>query len=263
MPFLTIAGVTIPVAAKEASESQVLIGEKARAFDGSLRSMIRARKREWALQTPVLARASAEAIKGLVQGLGHRIPLDADAYSDKGLAPSSGAGNLTIGNSGPTPKWGTGRGAVAAGLATAWPALVGAAQWTVMLYRSNGAVWNHYVVDSSGRKWLNTTRADATSTTWLSVGSGAVALAGDGAAPGYYDDVVILPYLLDASWPPLFSARTAAFPALPRLVVTGDLFQGSGVIVEGELGTCSLIPAAPGGVMQNNAMQVEFTLAEV
>lgn len=49
MSFLVVGGVTVPV--READTSYQEIGERERAFDGTMRSTIRARKRVWTVHT--------------------------------------------------------------------------------------------------------------------------------------------------------------------------------------------------------------------
>lgn len=54
MPFLTIAGIDVPVSTSGASKlAPERIGSSARAFDGSLRSSVRLEKRGWQFRTPL------------------------------------------------------------------------------------------------------------------------------------------------------------------------------------------------------------------
>lgn len=62
MDFLTIDGTPVAVARDSAELSADVVGERARAFDGTLRSTQRAVKRRWKLSTPPLLAAEAEAL---------------------------------------------------------------------------------------------------------------------------------------------------------------------------------------------------------
>ena len=64
MAFLTIAGTTVEVSTKSTGErAPIYIGDKARAFDGTLRNTYRATKRQWTFQTPRIPAATATAIR--------------------------------------------------------------------------------------------------------------------------------------------------------------------------------------------------------
>lgn len=62
MEFLTIDGTAVAVARDSAELSAEVVGERARAFDGTLRSTQRALKRRWKVSTPPLEPADASAL---------------------------------------------------------------------------------------------------------------------------------------------------------------------------------------------------------
>lgn len=256
MAFLTLNGVEIPVLDGNASRSRVLIGERGRAFDGTFRSSVRARKRQWSLATPVVTKAEADAIVGLVEGQGHHWSFDADLYSDKGLV-GTGAG-ASVGTTSPSPKFGAGRLGITTGNTATFALSLGGA-WTVMVWQWDGAAWDHYVVTSAGHKWVNGIRNDAATTTWLAVSSGTLTLSAPSAA-AYYDDLVALPYVIPAAWAEVWGVATSAFSALPRLAMAGDIGTAT---VEGELGAEAYTQAQVDGGWRDNALTVEFTLSEV
>lgn len=74
MVFLRINGWTVPVADGSVRYNPVDIGEDTRAFDGTLLTDRRARKREWQAETNQLTEIVAKAIEGSVAGLGDVIP---------------------------------------------------------------------------------------------------------------------------------------------------------------------------------------------
>ena len=64
MAFLTLAGITIDVSTDGASQLEGdVVGEKARMFDGTLRSTVRATKRAWRITSPVLTQVQESAIR--------------------------------------------------------------------------------------------------------------------------------------------------------------------------------------------------------
>ncbi len=88
MPFLTINGVTIPTA-KGATVDVLEIGEKRRAFDGTLLREVRGFKRRWKLKTKPIAASRGIALQGLIQGDGLYFPFEQSMYAANGLAPTS------------------------------------------------------------------------------------------------------------------------------------------------------------------------------
>ncbi len=68
MAFLIIAGETIPVLMQEPTSSRSEVGRRGRAFDGSARSTVRARKEEWPIVTKYIPRATADTIVSALEG---------------------------------------------------------------------------------------------------------------------------------------------------------------------------------------------------
>jgi hypothetical protein len=62
MAFLTVAGVTIPVAANSVQRSEEEIGDSGRTFDGTWRETIRNRVWDFAGETPLITRADASSV---------------------------------------------------------------------------------------------------------------------------------------------------------------------------------------------------------
>jgi hypothetical protein len=63
MAFLTIDGTAVDVDRENADLQFDLVGERARAFDGTMRSTQRAVKRRWHVITPPIPAAQAEALR--------------------------------------------------------------------------------------------------------------------------------------------------------------------------------------------------------
>lgn len=68
MPFLVVGGVTASVARDTAKRETIEIGERARAFDGTMRSTVRARKYRWSANTTPLTQADADTFIAALNG---------------------------------------------------------------------------------------------------------------------------------------------------------------------------------------------------
>lgn len=205
------------------------IGDATPAADGSVRVTRQARKRDFKFETVPLIVSDAFAWESLLIGEGEHWSFDAGSpagfYGSKGLGPSSTAHSSIVTG---TPKFGTDvlRLTATSGTITfpgAAKSLAGlTSKWTVSVWRYESSVWHSYIVTSSGHKWLDGTRADGTSTSWLSVSSGDVTIANTAGSAQDYDDVVILPYEILDSWGPTFGTATSAFSDLPFVFASGD-----------------------------------------
>jgi hypothetical protein len=86
MPILKINGMEIPISAdSEAELTETIIGERKGAFDGTLLTSINNWRKTLVLNTPWLEKHDADAIAGIVQGLGNNWKLDNHLYSGKGV----------------------------------------------------------------------------------------------------------------------------------------------------------------------------------
>lgn len=214
------------LASDEPRESLRDVGDTSVAADGSTRISRRRRKRDIAFRTVPLTNAQAHAWLCLLTGEGEAWSFDSSVYGSKGTGPSA----ITNTSQGaPSPKYGSGRLSVGAttGSITYGGVAVngwgGSSDWTVMLWRYEGAAWVHYVVRSDGAKWVNGVRTDGASTTWLTVSAGNVTIANTTGAAVLYDDLVVLPFLVLDDWPAQVFAAGAAYGSLPVGRVTGDL----------------------------------------
>jgi len=68
MPFLVVGGVTASVARESVSRETIEIGDRARAFDGTMRSTIRSRKYRWTARTSPLTQADADTFIAALNG---------------------------------------------------------------------------------------------------------------------------------------------------------------------------------------------------
>lgn len=68
MPFLVVGGVAASVARDTAARETIEIGDRARAFDGTMRTTIRSRKYRWSARTTPLTQADADTFLAALNG---------------------------------------------------------------------------------------------------------------------------------------------------------------------------------------------------
>ena len=228
MSIITVNGINIGSIMAAGDDPKVEwrdIGSESVATDGTTRLTRQTRKRDVKFKTIPLTQADAYAWTCLFTGEGETWSFDASLYGSKGTGPSTNVG-CTVEIS--TPKFGVGRLNVPATTGViAYTAAVNSfgssSKWAVLVWRSTdaGATWTQYVVRSDGAKWVNGTRNDAASTTWLSVASGVVTITNTTGSAVKYDDLVVLPFELMTTWPASLGA--AAFSPLPFVDLAGDV----------------------------------------
>ena len=228
MAYLTLNGWQIPVL-RGSSDSSFVTGATVarRSFAGGVFRSERWRKRQVSVSTSPQSKRIAEDIANMVAGLGWSWSFNESStewqYSDgKGtelteagttatwLSSGGKFGGYIVANSDVSLAWANGFDG----------------RYTVAVWRNVSSTWTHYVVSYDGsttRKWVDGTRNDAASTTWLTVDSTSVTLSG-GGTDDEYDDLVILPYTIsDArgdAWP-----QTYAYPAIPQVEAEGEFFD--------------------------------------
>lgn len=266
---LRVNGIEVPVLADSASHMPKPFDEDERAEDASLLISRRALKESWKLTIAHRVPTDAIAWKKLLMGEGHSWDFEASTglYSSKGLGPSAATNSV---QSASGAKFGAGcmRQTATSGTVTFTALPAGGTKWTVMFWRdlNAGGGWHHYVVNSAGQKWLDGVRADATSTTFLTVNTSAGTVKLDaGGTNTDIDDLVILPFDVPTTWPPDSYAFGAAFSKLGRLTIDGDLVEanvGSKTVV-GKVGSLKVMPAVLNGVYYQSVRTLDVELEEV
>jgi hypothetical protein len=263
--LLRVSGIAVPVLVGSASHKPMSIGDVERAEDGSLLISRRIIKETYKLQVAHRVPADGIAWKRLFIGEGQKWDFDTSLYGSKGLGPSAATASV---QSAAAAKFGAGccRQTATTGTISYAALLAGGTKWTVMFWRSvGGAAFDHYVVTSSGHKWLNGVRADGTSTTFLTVttATGTVKLDAAGSTTDL-DDLVIFPFEVPDTWPPDVFAYGAAFSKLAKLDVDGDLVEANvgTKTVRGEVTGVSVVPGTLNGTFYQAIRVVEVELSE-
>lgn len=229
MAKLALSGINLGAMMAKAFDPKITlrdVGDVATAVDGSTRVTRSARKYDTVFKSVPLSVSDAAAWRSLITGEGETWTFDSSLYGSKGLGPSSstntsqsagsakfGAGKLSVGATTGTITW----------TAAAANAFGRSSEWTVGVWRFEGAVWVHYVVRSDAAKWVDGVRNDGASTTWLTVSSGNVTIANSTGAAVFYDDLVVLPFKVLDDWPTQWQAFGSSFGPQPLLPCTGDL----------------------------------------
>lgn len=254
MAYLTLNGITIPVASGDGGERDDSMYAGARSITGTYVEDLVATKRIWECTTPILSRAEALAVKGLVLGDGQSWSFDTDLYSDKKGALLTSSGNATRATSAPTPKFGAGRLNVATSAITYWDESL--ANWTVGVWYYDTSVWVHRLETAAGTQWEDGVEGVYG---WSLAPSGTAYQLGVGA----WDDLVLLPYTLtDAQglqWP-----QSEAWSNLPHMTLDGDISNGQAYTVQADRGSVSIehVTAVIGGGTTTGWI-VSFVLKQV
>lgn len=238
--FLTINEFAFPVADGNASADDTVIGDEGRAFPGTAISDSRDFKDEWSLQTPLVSVSEIDAHVALIQGRGHHWSFDSATdwhFSSKGLNVDSetGATHMTAA---PAPKFGEGWIQLAAATQIEWQGGTRFTdQWTLMVWKHNGASWESFIKLDDGTVYTDGILGGAA--LFLDIDSTGGIQLGDPAAGGTqdFDDLVALPYRITPSMALAFGTATLAFSDLPRLTMDGTIVNDRPKTVLGTAGS--------------------------
>lgn len=215
----------VPVA--KATRSTIVVGERGGRLAGGERDSACRELVAVDVVTRPMAGDEADALVGMLKGLGHVFPFDDHLWSLPGLPPLAGF-VATI--SAVQSKHG---GTSASITLAQWPVdfVIAPAVWTVILWRWSGAAWVHYVVRSDGAKWVDGVRNDGAATAWLTFDTalGVISLTG---SPTFYDDAFFFPAHVTAALVAALYAYMGA-DALPhprKLTYDGTIFEGGEVL---------------------------------
>lgn len=268
MSFLRINGWAVGVEEGSASENRLVVGadatsEQAAPIFGRSRPIL-----SWKAQSKPLTQQTADALEGIVCGLGHRFPFDANLFSTRGRGPLSTAGASIVAG-------GVFGGFCASVTTLVYDLAIGpmpfADRWTVMAFREEAGAFRHYIVRSDGAVFYEGVRDDSVDVSaWLSVFDGFLGVFG---APTRFDELIALAFCADddqcIAWASRMRDDRIPFSSLPRLDVEGDLFGGRsleaiGAIdgAERHVGMSNGVALPDGTFWRNNARRVPFTLQQ-
>lgn len=234
MAYLEINGWGIDAAYKSVGHTSEIIGYQGRSFGMGMRDHKRGDKEVFQVTTPPMSEANGVALEALLKGSGHHWNFESDLYSIyKGLGPNTGYG-ATI--SATQQMYGARAMYLASGNSVVFdPDYNSDCSISVWHYES---AWAHLVLTydadtTTTTKYENNASGDFVC---VALSAGAVTLHGkDRDAPGtgakvYYDDLVIVPYVMTAAQNTAIYAAGSGleFSDLPRLDIGGDLLKTTG-----------------------------------
>jgi hypothetical protein len=272
--FLTLNGIALQVLIEGANWEPMRLIDSARAENMSLIENLEGEKGRGTFTLQPMTRADAYAHRQLINGAGHYFSFDTSFYSSRGLAPIALTGG-TIGAAAPAPWLGAGRAlfALGAGNFVTYQTNVGVtlAQMTVMIARNVAAGgWNHYMKDLAGNTWLNGAATGALA--WFNVAgaNGSVVVGADAGNAIAYDELVILPYHVPASWAAQMyafqnpAAGNTQWSSLKQLKLQGEVLpEGGTKIVHGRVLSEKILSAQLPTGFEQAARQLTFELVEV
>lgn len=204
--FLRLNGWALSVRDRSVSQARVAVSEaSAESFNGRTQRHRQGLVDEYFLDFLFLQPEYADIVSALIEGQGHRFPLDGNAFSDSGIGPEVGSAidfpQRSFGAT-PTGVHGTHYLRLTVGNYMAWDLGLPEDAWTVIWFRrvASAATYpfaEHVAVNSRGQKWTNGFRFDALSTTELLVGGGLVQFNYNSVdtTTNDIDEVVVLPFV--------------------------------------------------------------------
>jgi len=295
MPFMTLNGVTVPVAA----DSFVDVYERTspisvRSAGGVRLDSMQRNPATWSARTTIRSRDEINALRRLVDGHGHIWGFnDSSSLSSTGLAEDVGS-VFTLNASG--GKFG-GRCTVSSGQAfyaalgermfdRPWTSSRG---WTIACFKKlaagdggDGSTYFHHVATgavtvtrgasanpASVTQYRNGAAGSFSMGNWISVTTdGRIGIHGysnaNATAAYDYDELLVLPFVLPSTWAAgLYAFHNAnAWPSIPRLRLGGDCVV-TPVDVVGQSGAVAQHNVRLGGVHTSTARSLAFDLFEV
>lgn len=309
MPFLSLNGVTIPVFKDSFKEHPVFTGDfVARGINGSLLESRSSRKRQWTFQTTVQRATIAEQYRMWIEGLGQGFSFNSidttnlQAYSRAGVGCAYTVTSLA---NTAAAKYGADCLGVASGEKFAflqrnrvgrYANYAPTQGWThifwAYLTNASGETagadgWYHHILKgsvshdgASGANPAGVTQYQSGVTTTnkgrlitadgIKFGLwGKRATVADTSAQKDYDDWLVVPFEIDASWAPQIYSFAGSYPlGMPPCVkLWGDCisYESSPIEVVGRVDTIDLMVAKlPGAsTTENNNKILNVTLHEV
>lgn len=260
--FLTVNGLVVPVALNSFEEGEPeVIGASERAASGGLVESLVATKRAAAFKTTPQLASVAEAWNQLLRGEGERWSFDADLYGSKGSTTTTTTG---IARSTVYKKHGAASLDVSFSNTFTLPGSY-SSHYSVLVWKYDAGAWNHYAISYNGAQtvYRNGANYGSSIASWFSASGGTITITG----PDYFDDLVVMPFALPASWlAAIYSWHNAnPWSALPTLRVAGDAIPDPAGyrLCKGVVKGANLMRGALGGTKYSNLTQLSVGLLEV
>lgn len=246
MAWFEMNGASIDLALGSGQRETIIVGDKRRMYDGSVRQIVRSEKFGADFTTTPMVRDEADALDKFLRGHGEnfRFPTAGEYYSSKGLAHTATVGapvaggasgkfdkRLTLPSAASVTWTPTGKNALTGDFTIACWWLSDDAPsdvWTHILVRKSGSSYTYYtdgvLADTDDGTPDGTPVWDGK----LTVTAGVLKLLGEVTADTVDDafsDLWALPFAVPTSWIASFAASTIAFPNRPHVNASGDLLN--------------------------------------
>lgn len=282
MTFCTINGFNIPIEDRAAGADVDIFGRPARGITGSGEGSFFTSKRTFNLKTPIVQNADFLSYQGLINGEGHVMPLQENAFTADGIGPiasstpvftptankfdggdyyMSSTGYILWYLPGSNPSQNIEGRKEGSGFTLCWVtekspsghhirAKTGYGQTTAIsddtdLYYEDG-------VSVASASKFNVIQLNYFGVYYLQYGT---------AEDKQLHELLYLPFRLTASQMETITTRTKRFSALPYIAVSGDIVGGETVTCIGTSGTSDFVPSTFSGVFGANN-NLSFTLQE-
>jgi hypothetical protein len=270
MAFLTINGVTVPIASDGASIDVDTVGEGfARAQGGAGRMNFQAYKQHVKLHTTPMTQAEAFAWFVWLSGQHDHWGFAADLYSDKGYGPSSS----TLATQGTGGRNGSSKltlGATTGAIAYTGSFVTGIG-FTLLVGRFESAAWHDYALTWSPVGTLTAVYRDGVAQavalpTWLTFtyATSSFSLLNTAGTAQDFCELAHINAPAPASWLAQLSAWRASNnqPTTPRLTAAGDIHPTT-LTVFGKVGSAkNMMGALNGAAFADNLRVLDFELME-
>jgi hypothetical protein len=271
MAFMTLNGQTIDIADQSASfGTDEIARNEARTLSGSKVDSRTTIKRRGEFTTTYLTEDEGEALRHLLLGEGWHFPFDSDLYSEDTLLGPIAGYTATLGTSTPSPVYGAKRIKVPSGTTISF---------NVALTGSYTLMGNVYVTDEWDIFVKIYDASTSTTTVWEQGAPGSTVATMDvssthprllGKSPAgvngdtFIDDFVVLPWAATSTQAIAWMTRAAAFSAIPKLDLDGDVLREGGPIeVRAKITDDKFHQVKIGSTWYDNARQLKFILEEV
>ena len=231
---LTLNGLALEIRDETLQVDYQEIGASGRSESGAAYSSVVAVKNMWKFSTPPIAKATASAWIGWLNGAIH-FPFDSDESSTDGLPQASDPGNLALLDAA-QKKFGAKSEQVQAGGAPTWKIRCGST-WGLRCHARQSGTWYHYVVNSDSTVYKDSVSQGGGIPAWMSLTSGVLTLRDFSGADTWYDDVVIIGACVPSSWitadaGPWSFSGAATYPTVPpKLILGGQACQASASVI--------------------------------
>lgn len=278
--YLMLNSVDVPTH-KSSGWVPVSWGPRERAQSSRFLHGRRARFHKGDFESTIIDGETAEAFKGLIDGLGLHWGFDDGFHSDHGVMPTS-LGTSSLVASVP-PKFGANSLRVPSATTIQWQFVLDGVhrRCSVILWYYLSAAWHQHIItftdDARVTHWrdgvttgtpygvtvASVVNADRT-VSWTLTLTGVNPTTGANAQADF-DDLVFVPYHIPSTWVAALYARTRAFSALPYLELSGEVLGTTTTDTAEVSGMVSSVDAQQSsiaGVWGVNNQAVSFSLEQ-